>query len=149
MWEDEQCKDGGRWFVKLPKTHTNKYWEDLLLSMIGEQFRTENEILGLVVSLRPQQDTISVWHRNGKDQQKIESLREDIERILNLEEGMRLEYENFAEAIEKSMQHEKKPIEGGEEADKWSRFDNSRGRGGYRGRGRGRGGEYTSENQPV
>jgi len=53
MWEDEHCKDGGRWVFRVPKTHTNKYWEDLVLAVLGEQFSVENEINGLVISLRP------------------------------------------------------------------------------------------------
>jgi len=36
MWEDENCADGGSWSLRIPKTHTNKYWEDLLMAMIGE-----------------------------------------------------------------------------------------------------------------
>jgi hypothetical protein len=36
LWEDPQCKDGLRITLRLPKTHTAKYWEDLLFAMIGE-----------------------------------------------------------------------------------------------------------------
>ena len=36
--EDPACKDGGRFSLRVPKTHTSKFWEDLLLAMIGEQF---------------------------------------------------------------------------------------------------------------
>lgn len=53
MWEDEQCKDGGRFVLRIPKTHSNKYWEDAVLAMIGEQFSAQNEILGVQISLRP------------------------------------------------------------------------------------------------
>lgn len=47
MWEDEHCKDGGRFVIRLPKNYTNKYWEDAILTMIGEQFSLENEVLGI------------------------------------------------------------------------------------------------------
>lgn len=53
MWEDENCVDGGCWSIRVPKTHTNKYWEDLLMAMIGEQFSIEGEILGMAIALRP------------------------------------------------------------------------------------------------
>lgn len=36
LWEDDACKDGGRWTIKLPKSHTAKYWEELLLGLVGE-----------------------------------------------------------------------------------------------------------------
>ena len=38
LWEDEHCKDGGRFQIRVPKTHGSKFWENLLLAMIGEQF---------------------------------------------------------------------------------------------------------------
>jgi translation initiation factor 4E len=102
MWEDENCKDGGRWSLRVPKTHTNKYWEDLLLALIGEQFTHDNEILGIVIALKPNQDTISIWHRNGTDQTKIQQIKEDIARIVAIDEQtMKLDYENFAETLSK------------------------------------------------
>ena len=67
LWEDPACKDGGRFNIRLPKTHTSKYWEDLLLAMIGEQFTLEGEVLGLVLSTKLNSDWISVWHRNAND----------------------------------------------------------------------------------
>ena len=64
LWEDPACKEGGRFSLRMPKTHTAKYWEDLLLAMIGEQFTTPNEILGLVLSTKYNGDSIAVWHRH-------------------------------------------------------------------------------------
>lgn len=99
MWEDENCKDGGRWILRMPKTHTNKFWEDLVLAMLGESFTVENEINGLVISLKPNSDTIAIWNRNGKDEKKVQAIKEDLERILKIEEGMKLDYEVFADVI--------------------------------------------------
>ena len=65
MWEDEQCKDGGRWVIKIPKDHTNKIWEDLVYAMLGEQFRPENEVLGLVLGIKQNFDIVSVWNKNS------------------------------------------------------------------------------------
>jgi translation initiation factor 4E len=72
MWEDENCKNGGRWTLRVPKSHTNKYWEDLVLAMLGEQFIAANEINGLVIGLKPQSDTIAIWNKHGKDAAKIQ-----------------------------------------------------------------------------
>ena len=36
LWEDEACTDGGRITIRFPKTHAAKYWEDMLLALIGE-----------------------------------------------------------------------------------------------------------------
>jgi len=58
MWEEENCSNGGKWSIRLPKTHTNKLWEDLILALIGDQFTDAGEVLGLVIVLRHQADTI-------------------------------------------------------------------------------------------
>ena len=103
MWEDDQCKDGGKWGMRISKTHSNKYWEDLLLALIGDQFTDENEVNGIMISLRHNVDTLQIWNKSGKDQAKIETLKKDIENIIQLdisgEPNMKLEYENFQEAI--------------------------------------------------
>ena len=67
-------KKGGRFTIRTPKTHTAKYWEDLLLAMIGEQFEDipSGEVLGLVMSLKYNNDTISVWHRTATDKKVID-----------------------------------------------------------------------------
>lgn len=104
MWEDENCKQGGRWTLRVPKTHTNKYWEDLVLAMIGEQFSVENEINGLVIALRPQQDSISIWNKHARDEAKVQAIRQDLERILKVDEHMKLEYEIFEETLNKAKE---------------------------------------------
>lgn len=56
MWEDEANKNGGRWTLRVSKGFGNKLWEDLILAMIGEQFSDEDEICGIVISIRQQGD---------------------------------------------------------------------------------------------
>lgn len=65
LWEDPACKDGARITLRLPKTHSAKYWEDLLFAMIGEQFSLENEVLGLVLSTKFNNDLIALWMRHS------------------------------------------------------------------------------------
>jgi hypothetical protein len=142
MWEDESCKDGGRWVIRVPKSHSNKYWEEIQLAMIGEQFREENEVLGLVISLKPYQDIISIWNRNGTNKEKVQSLREDIERIISPDGEVKIDYEVFEEEKKKAEERKasyvaQKHTEGGEF---FNRGEQGESRGGYRGRGNYRGG---------
>ena len=134
MWEDSQCAPGGKWSIRnLPKSHTNKFWEDLALTLIGDMFTNENEVLGILINLRPASDQIQVWHRNGKDQAKIDTLKSDLENTLKLEEqNIKLDYENFAESLAKFAQH--KPAEGEARP-----ANNNFQRGTYQRGGRGRG----------
>ena len=61
MWEDPQCVPCGKWSVRfLPTTHTNKFWEDLALALIGDMFSDENEVLGILVNLKPNSDQMQI-----------------------------------------------------------------------------------------
>jgi translation initiation factor 4E len=83
------------------KQYTNKFWEDLILAFIGDQFEHQGEVLGLVANLRKEFDTIQIWNKSGTDQVKIGQLKKDLERILDIKEDMTLEYECFAEELAK------------------------------------------------
>lgn len=62
IWEDEENRKGGKFVVRLRKGVADRYWEDLLLALIGEQFgELGEEICGAVVSVRNGEDIISIW----------------------------------------------------------------------------------------
>ena len=105
MWEDENCQDGGRWVLRVPKTHANLYWEDLVLAMIGEQFTDENEILGMIIAVKPSYSNISIWHRHGNDEAIMERIKADVEKFVKLEKGMQLSHEKFKK-LEKNEEQE-------------------------------------------
>lgn len=100
LWEDAACKEGGRFSLRVPKTHTAKYWEDLLLAMIGEQFSCADEILGLVLSTKYNGDLIAVWHRHC-DEKIVESIKADIARFVNVSEdsGVKVDNVSFQEIM--------------------------------------------------
>lgn len=64
VWEDEANRKGGKWIVRLKKGVADRYWEDLLLAMIGDQFaEAGDEVCGAVLSVRGGEDVLSVWTR--------------------------------------------------------------------------------------
>ena len=64
IWEDEENKNGGKWVVRLRKGVADRYWEDLLLAMIGDQFgEASEEVCGAVLSVRNGEDILSIWAR--------------------------------------------------------------------------------------
>ncbi|EDN02659.1 conserved hypothetical protein [Histoplasma mississippiense (nom. inval.)] len=81
VWEDEANKRGGKWIVRLKKGVADRYWEDLLLAMVGDQFaEASDEVCGAVLSVRSGEDVLSVWTRiDGGRNIKI---RETIKRLL-------------------------------------------------------------------
>jgi len=72
----------------------------LLLAVVGEQFDVPSgEVLGIVLSTKYSGDTISLWHRNAGDKDRVATLKANLESLLDMQEGMHLEYENFKEAL--------------------------------------------------
>lgn len=98
-WEDENNKKGGRWHIWLPKGYSNRLWEDLILAIVGDQFKFGKEICGVEVRTKVRGDTISIWHRNADQKDEKEQTRLDFLSAINAPEGINVEYENFAESI--------------------------------------------------
>lgn len=73
VWEDEGNKRGGKWIVRLKKGVADRYWEDLLLAIVGDQFmEAGDEVCGAVLSVRSGEDVLSVWTKiNGGRNIKI------------------------------------------------------------------------------
>jgi translation initiation factor 4E len=66
IWEDDDNKNGGKWIVRLKKGVADRYWELLLMNLIGNQFiDTSDEICGVVLSVRNGEDILSVWTRSN------------------------------------------------------------------------------------
>lgn len=65
IWEDDVNKKGGKWVVRLKKGVVDRYWEDLVLALIGEQFGDAGEeVCGAVANVRNGEDVLSIWTRN-------------------------------------------------------------------------------------
>ncbi|KAF3892738.1 Translation initiation factor [Trichophyton interdigitale] len=81
VWEDQANKKGGKWIIRLKKGVADRYWEDLLLAMIGDQFaEASDEVCGAVLSVRSGEDVLSIWTKiDGGRNIKI---RETIKRLL-------------------------------------------------------------------
>jgi translation initiation factor 4E len=115
VWEDPLNISGGKWILRLRKGVADRLWEDLVLGVIGEQFDEEDEICGCVLSVRSQEDILSVWNRDEKDSvacnriryvafftfgtfgaRRSSSLhsRDTIKRLLNLNQATNMEYKS-------------------------------------------------------
>ena len=62
VWEDEENKRGGKFVMRLKKGVADRYWEDILLMIVGDQFgEAGEEVCGAVLSVRSGEDVLSVW----------------------------------------------------------------------------------------
>jgi len=99
MWEDEANKFGGKWIVRLRKGLASRCWENLVLAMLGEQFMVGEEICGAVVSIRFQEEILSIWNRTACDQAVTNRIRDTFRRVLNLPAGTAIEYKAHNDSI--------------------------------------------------
>uniref|UniRef100_A0A4W4EYF0 Eukaryotic translation initiation factor 4E type 2 n=1 Tax=Electrophorus electricus TaxID=8005 RepID=A0A4W4EYF0_ELEEL len=100
MWEDEANKSGGKWIIRLRKGLASRCWENLILAMLGEQFMVGEEICGAVVSVRFQEDIISIWNKTASDQATTARIRDTLRRVLNLPPNTIMEYKTHTDRKE-------------------------------------------------
>jgi len=80
--------------VRLRKGLASRYWEDLVLAAIGEQFDVGEELCGVVISIRFQEDIISVWNRSSTDQQMKQRIFEKLRSLFSKTPAIVMEYKN-------------------------------------------------------
>ena len=122
IWEDDENKKGGKWIVRLKKGVADRYWEDLILAIIGDQFgEASEEVCGVVMSVRNGEDILSIWTRtDGGRVLKIRyvSLRsivpkthdlltsmssETMKRVLNFPPDTKVEFKSHDESIQQRI----------------------------------------------
>ncbi|KAI9341429.1 translation initiation factor eIF 4e-like domain-containing protein [Obelidium mucronatum] len=96
-WEDQPT--GGKWIVRLKKGLASRYWENLVLALIGEQFEVGNEICGAVISMRHQEDILSVWNKTADSGRINLKIRDTLKRVLNLPSNCIMEYKAHQASI--------------------------------------------------
>lgn len=99
MWEDNANCNGGKWMIRLKKGLASRCWENLILAMLGEQFVVGDEICGAVISIRFQEDILSLWNKTAMDQTTISRIRDTLKRVLNLPANTIMEYKTHNDSI--------------------------------------------------
>ena len=97
-WEDPVNNEGGKWMVRLKKGIASFYWESLLLAIIGEQFEVGDEVCGAVVSVRNNEDIISVWNKNAENKEATNAIRDQMRKSLKLPPFIAIEYKKHLDA---------------------------------------------------
>ncbi|CAF2144529.1 unnamed protein product [Rotaria magnacalcarata] len=99
MWEEEGNRLGGKWILRLKKGLSTRLWELLVLAIIGEQFNVGKEICGIVCSIRPQEDLISIWTKTANNQIITQRIKETMKKVLNLPLECPLEYKTHNDSL--------------------------------------------------
>jgi translation initiation factor 4E len=101
-WEDDSNARGGKWIVRLPKGLASRYWEEVILALIGGQFPgvPDGEICGMVVSIRYSEDILGIWNKTSTEREIVERLRDAIKRVLQLPPHAPMEYKPHQNSIQ-------------------------------------------------
>ncbi|RDX48165.1 eukaryotic translation initiation factor 4E class II [Lentinus brumalis] len=120
VWEDPLNLSGGKWIIRLRKGVADRLWEDLVLAVIGDQFdgvvdpadaaADSNadgvpagdwpEICGCTISVRQNEDIISLWNRHDSNAKSKEKIKETIRRVLNLPPSTVMEYKSNNDSMQ-------------------------------------------------
>ncbi|CAB4063617.1 EIF4E [Lepeophtheirus salmonis] len=99
MWEDDANRYGGKWLVRVRHGLGYKVWENTLLALVGQQFQIDDEVCGVVASLRASEEIISVWNKTSTDPAIVEKIRDVFCRVIELPSGTVIEYKPHATAM--------------------------------------------------
>jgi hypothetical protein len=83
------------------------YWESLVLAIVGGSLgepELAEEVVGAVVSVRRDEDILSVWNRHGDDQDVIEKIKRAMQDTLGLGPDVLLEYKIHQESIKEGAE---------------------------------------------
>ncbi|TVY47813.1 Eukaryotic translation initiation factor 4E type 2 [Lachnellula occidentalis] len=98
VWEDDENKKGGKWIVRLKKGVADRYWEDLVYAIIGDQFaEASEEVCGAVLSVRNGEDILSIW--TSVDGGRVLRIRETMKRILAFPPDTKVEWKSHDSSI--------------------------------------------------
>jgi len=92
MWEDKQNQNGGRYLLKVKKQFANRFWEDLLLGVVGETYPQSESLSGVVIHSRKYFILLSVWVKEHTCQQQDHQLRKWICETLKIQDAQSIEY---------------------------------------------------------
>ncbi|XP_023999328.1 eukaryotic translation initiation factor 4E family member 2 related sequence 1 [Salvelinus sp. IW2-2015] len=99
MWEDEANKNGGKWIIRLRKGLASRFWENIILAMLGEQFMVGEEICGVVVSIRFQVRMFTHATHTHTHTHTTNRIRDTLRRVLNLPPNTIMEYKTHNDSL--------------------------------------------------
>jgi translation initiation factor 4E len=103
MWE--AYPRGGCWILKVKKRKDTeasvlgKMWQELVVSVIGEVFE-EPDVVGVSVCIRKNEDLLSVWNADNRNDEIRFHIGEKLKQILDLEPSTIIEYKHHSESMQ-------------------------------------------------
>ncbi|KAI9205532.1 putative eukaryotic initiation factor 4E [Polychytrium aggregatum] len=102
-WEDPANEQGGKWVCTIRKKDEDldTKWLNTMLLCVGAMLPDYDQVNGVVISIRRQQDRIALWTAtNEKD--ACERSGRQLKRVLELPENVRIGFQAHADAAAKN-----------------------------------------------
>eukprot|EP00245_Coleochaete_scutata_P007312 TRINITY_DN22514_c0_g1_i1.p1 TRINITY_DN22514_c0_g1~~TRINITY_DN22514_c0_g1_i1.p1 ORF type:complete len:232 (-),score=37.84 TRINITY_DN22514_c0_g1_i1:211-906(-) len=99
LWEDAANRNGGKWIVRIKKLVSGRYWEELVMALVGDLLEMGDSVCGIVLSVRFGDDILSVWNKTASDSAAVMALKDAIKRHLNLPPNYVMEYKPHDAAL--------------------------------------------------
>ena len=74
-------------------------WQELVVGAIGEAFE-EPDVVGVSVCIRKNEDLLSVWNADNRNEEIRFHIGEKLKQILDLEPATIIEYKHHAESMQ-------------------------------------------------
>lgn len=103
MWE--AYPRGGCWILKIKKRKDSgasvlgKMWQDIVCAAVGEAFE-EPDVVGISLCIRRNEDLLSVWNVDNRNDEIRFKIGEKMKKILDLEPSTIIEYKHHAESMQ-------------------------------------------------
>ncbi|KAI9014442.1 translation initiation factor eIF 4e-like domain-containing protein [Phycomyces nitens] len=105
-WEDPANANGGKFSIQLPRNRTgdgvNDFWLHMLLAMIGEQYKYEDEICGAVVSVRKVFYRIALWIKTAENREIVNTIGCQMKEFLNVPNNIQVEFTPHGDSATKT-----------------------------------------------
>ncbi|ORZ34086.1 translation initiation factor eIF 4e-like domain-containing protein [Catenaria anguillulae PL171] len=92
MWEVPENINGGKFIIRLRKDVSQRFWEDLILAVVGNQF--PDPVNGIVLSIRTSEDILSVWTADSTP-----GMSDTLKLLLQLPEAAVIEYKEHNDSL--------------------------------------------------
>ena len=90
-WEDKENQGGGSFILKVKRNYSNKFWEDLVLSFVGDQCDDNDQICGIILNVKETEANVSIWTRS-LDVETRGLIEEWVKKTLGFGEKMTVQY---------------------------------------------------------
>eukprot|EP01123_Difflugia_compressa_P012101 TRINITY_DN505_c0_g1_i3.p1 TRINITY_DN505_c0_g1~~TRINITY_DN505_c0_g1_i3.p1 ORF type:complete len:217 (-),score=41.31 TRINITY_DN505_c0_g1_i3:41-691(-) len=103
LWEDPANSAGGRWIIQLKNPQLNQLWMYTVLACIGNVFEDEEEVCGIVVSIRNRGHKVALWTKTTNEERMMR-IGQHLKKILGWQDKIEYQVHSCAYQIKYMVQ---------------------------------------------